>query len=77
MNDQKRPRRRPNRAAVEQLLNLNPNLTRRGHPELREDVDGDPLSVEMVDDGPCPITVLSLESLSWTQAEWDDPNVTE
>lgn len=69
-------RKRPNRATVELMLSGRPLDI--GHAVPREDVDGNPLCVEMVvDDCNVRPTVLSLESMSWTQAEWDDPTIIE
>lgn len=66
-------RKRPTRAAVQQMLAG--GMPAR-EPVFTEDVDGNPGHAGYEHLGPMS-SPMSLSSLSWTEEEWDDPTITE
>lgn len=67
---------RPDKETVRLLLDWSGEDVNLSEFELTEDVAGDPLGVEeTITTG--YFNAPSLEQLGWTQAEYDDPEITE
>lgn len=66
---------RPARAEVQALLDLHGRDVHAVNYRLTEDVDGNPLGVDRTTEA--GMLDVHLEPLGWTQAEWDDPTITE
>ena len=69
-------RRRPNRATVARLLAAHLRSVVLTVPVLTEDVDGLPLGVD-TETYTGTFSAPSLQALGWTEAEWNDPSITE
>lgn len=68
-------RRRPNKAAVARVLARNGQTVVQHQTTVTEDVDGIPSTVERTEHH--ATLAVSLEHLGWTQAEYDNPSITE
>lgn len=67
--------RRPNRTVVEALMAADGSAVTYAEDELIENVDGIPLGVHSIREA---VTLaVSLSLLGWTQAEYDNPEITE
>lgn len=69
-------KRRPDRATVQRLLDLNGQTVIYTDHKIIEDVDGLPNHIE-TETGPATLVAPSIELLGWTAAEWADPTITE
>ena len=67
---------RPNRETVARLLASEGRPVRVKFPELLEDVDGAPLGVA-VTETEATWSNVSLAALGWTEAEYNNPSITE
>lgn len=67
---------RPDKETVRLLLDWSGEDVELSEHELLEDVDGLPLAVEETTTT-ATLSTPTLEQLGWTQAEFDDPTITE